>query len=167
MAVTRRDLFRIGRKAPEMRPPWAAVEDVFLSRCSRCGDCVAACPQKILGIGDGGFPTIAFARGACDFCGGCATACKTGALARRDGTPALPLVTAASAGCLSLNGTSCRVCGEWCEAGAIRFRLMVGGRAEVQVDGERCTGCGACVARCPVGAVAMLRRPQEEMAVCA
>lgn len=158
MSLTRRDLFRGGRKASAPRPPWALVEDAFLARCSRCGDCVGVCREKVLGIGDGGFPTIGFARGGCSFCGDCVAVCKPGALARHDGR-ALPLVVAAGTGCLSLHGTACRVCGEWCGDGAIGFRLMIGGRAEVRVDAERCNGCGACVARCPVGAITVQQRP--------
>ena len=170
MVLTRRDLFRAGRKTPQPRPPWALAEQQFLDRCTRCGDCVAACPQKVLGVGDGEYPTIGFARGGCTFCGDCVTVCKPGALARHDGR-ALPLLAAAADGCLSLHGTACRVCGEWCEDGAISFRLMIGGRAEVRVDAEKCSGCGACVARCPVGAITVEQRsgarPREESAECA
>lgn len=170
MALTRRDLLRAGRKMSGLRPPWAVAEEAFLDRCSRCGDCVGACPERILAVGDGGFPIIGFAHGACTFCGDCAAACKPGALARHDGR-ALPLLAVTGAGCLSLQGTACRVCGEWCGEGAITFRLIIGGRAEPRVDGERCSGCGACVGRCPASAITMHRhvggQPREERAVCA
>lgn len=166
MAVTRRELFRLGRTAPEFRPPWALAEDQFLDRCNRCGDCLAACPRHLLSPGGGGFPVIGFARGGCDFCGACATACKPAALARREGA-VLPLLAAVAASCLSAAGTHCRVCGDWCEAAALRFRPLVGGRAQVEIDGGRCTGCGACVARCPATALTMLHRPAKELAACA
>lgn len=167
MALSRRDLFRGGRTSPELRPPWALTEEGFLSRCTRCGDCVAACRDKLLSLGSGGFPTIGFARGGCNFCGDCAAACKPKALLRRAEAPAMPLTATVSAGCLARQGIACRVCGEWCDAGAIRFRPALGGKAEVQVDAEGCNGCGACVGRCPAKAVAMQQRPQEELAVCA
>ena len=38
---------------------------------------------------------------------------------------------------------------------AIRFRLATAGRSFAQLDLARCTGCGACVAVCPAGAVTM------------
>lgn len=167
MAVTRREFFRLGRTAPELRPPWALAEESFLDRCNRCGDCVAACPRHLLALGAGGFPVIGFSRGGCDVCGACAAVCRPGALARHDDRPALPLLAAVANTCLSLAGTHCRVCGDWCEAGALRFRPLLGGRAQVQIDDGRCTGCGACVARCPAGALAMQRRPASELAACA
>lgn len=80
--------------------------------------------------------------------------------------PATPALAVAGPACLSLAGTACRVCGEWCEAGAIGFRLMTGGRAEVRVDAGRCDGCGDCVPRCPVRAIRMADRA-EETAECA
>ena len=62
--ASRRGFLR-GRPRPraEIRPPWALTEPAFSARCTRCGDCLTACPQKILVAGDGGFPTVDFARG--------------------------------------------------------------------------------------------------------
>jgi ferredoxin-type protein NapF len=75
-----------------------------------------------------------------------------------------PQVAAIAASCLSLNGTSCRICAEHCEVGAIRFRLELGGRARPSV-GESCDGCAACLPVCPVGAVFLIAKP--EAAPCA
>lgn len=49
----------------------------------------------------------------------------------------------------------CRTCGDACEAAAIRFRPRLGGAALPEVDGEKCTGCGACVAPCPAAAITL------------
>jgi ferredoxin-type protein NapF len=78
----------------------------------------------------------------------------------------MPVLATADTACLSLHGTACRVCGEWCESGAITFRLMTAGRAEVRVDAGRCDGCGDCAGRCPVGAIRMAALA-EETAECA
>ncbi|MBL8673095.1 MAG: 4Fe-4S binding protein [Alphaproteobacteria bacterium] len=75
--------------------------------------------------------------------------------------------------CLSASGVACRVCAEHCEHGAIRFRLMSGGRSSPLLDAAACTGCGACRAPCPVGAISLVPSPvpdpapRAETAACA
>ena len=58
--------------------------------------------------------------------------------------------------CLSRSGTVCRICEEFCEVDAIRFRLLGRGRSEPVVDAGRCTACRACVTACPVGAISLI-----------
>jgi ferredoxin-type protein NapF len=67
--ASRRGFFR-GRPRPkaEIRPPWALAESLFTDCCTRCNDCIDACPEQIIVIGDGGYPTIDFKRGECTFC---------------------------------------------------------------------------------------------------
>ena len=62
--ASRRGFFR-GRPRPkaENRPPWALAEALFVDRCTRCNDCLSACPEHILVASDGGFPTVDFKRG--------------------------------------------------------------------------------------------------------
>lgn len=57
--------------------------------------------------------------------------------------------------CLSRTGTVCRVCEEFCDLEAIRFRLLGRGRSEPVIDHERCTLCRACLPACPVGAMSI------------
>lgn len=47
LAVVRRWSARV-LAAPPFRPPGALAEEAFLSRCARCGRCVAACPTRVL-----------------------------------------------------------------------------------------------------------------------
>jgi ferredoxin-type protein NapF len=152
--ASRRGFFR-GRPRPqaEIRPPWALAEDAFVATCTRCGDCLAACPERILVVGDGGYPTVAFANGECTFCSACVDACRPGALLRAGNAAPWKLVAVAGADCLPRKGIECRVCGDFCGARAIRFTPRIGGSPLPEIDGERCTGCGACVAPCPVAAM--------------
>lgn len=77
---------------------------------------------------------------------------------------ALDRVAQIGAACLSTQGVACRMCEEQCDADAIRFRLAPGGRALPFIALERCDGCGACAAPCPVGAVALIARaPQSSV----
>ena len=57
--------------------------------------------------------------------------------------------------CLSENSVVCRSCGEACDVGAIRFKLVVGGSALLEMNTTQCNGCGECISVCPVGAIEM------------
>jgi ferredoxin-type protein NapF len=129
------------------RMPWAVAG--FFDLCRRCDDCIRACEESVVVRGDGGFPTVDFSRGGCSFCGACAYACGQGALDRRT-SPVWRLAAAIGDGCLSARGITCRACGDACETRAIRFRLQPGGRAIPGVDTSLCSGCGGCIAICPI-----------------
>lgn len=157
MSVSRRGFLR-GRfraSSTDFRPPWAVDPEAFETRCTRCGDCAECCPTRIIKIGEGGYPKVDFGSGECTFCGECVTVCKSGALSREPEQSPWGLRVAITDKCLARQGVECRVCGECCETSAIRFRPRLGGVAELVPDLARCTGCGACFAPCPVGAIAM------------
>ena len=158
--VSRRQFLRgdlSGRNAP-LRPPWALEEERFLEVCTRCGDCAKACPQKILVI-ERGYPRVNFFEGECDFCAECVKACKPRAL-RREGEDSPPwrLAPLIASSCIAQQNIICRSCGDACEAGAIRFSHRPGCVPRPEVEGDKCTGCGACVAPCPAKAIAVQRK---------
>ena len=142
------------------RPPWALEEALFTSLCSRCDQCLAACPTGLLVKGSGGFPEADFQQGHCTFCGDCRTACQTVALQKSPDISPWPIVARIGDECLARQKVVCRTCGERCEAGAIAFGPQLGGVPLPRLDTERCTGCGECVADCPTRAIAMLRPAQ-------
>lgn len=152
---------RVRAAAPAPRPPWAREERDFISSCTRCDACIDACPTAILVRADGGFPAVDFSRGECTFCGDCVTHCAPRALLRPAEGDA-PWSSKASIGqaCLAAAGVECRVCGENCPVGAIRFRPRIGGVALPQLEAEACTGCGACFAPCPTRAI-VVQAPVE------
>ena len=155
--VNRRQFLRGNfRTAPApQRPPWALAEEQFISACSRCGDCVPVCPTRIIVVVRG-FPEVDFKRGECTFCGACATACIDRALVNSD-TRNQPWAIKArvAESCLAQHGVECRICGDHCGVAAIRFSPRLGGPPVAEIDVAACTGCGACVAPCPVNAISI------------
>ena len=160
VSISRMQFLRGRFRDPDgaVRPPWALAGDAFTDACSRCDLCLPACPTRILVRGMGGFPQVDFRRGECTFCGDCVSACPTpaldGAARLRDEAPWRVLARIADT-CLAMNKVVCRTCAEACEARAIRFLPTLGGVSAPELNSETCTGCGACVVPCPVGAVSM------------
>lgn len=142
-------------RPPAPRPPWALAEDLFVNACTRCAECVPACPTRIIVIVRG-YPEVDFKRGECTFCGACAAACRPGALQDSE-CQIWPWAIKAQVAdtCLASRGVECRSCGERCAAAAIRFSPRLGGPPVPSIDGNACTGCGACVAPCPVSAISV------------
>jgi len=143
--------------SPPATPPWAGSADEFIDRCTRCGDCLTACPENILRTGDGGFPVIDFSNGSCTFCGACVDRCQSGALSRQVDPPWLR-VARIEESCLTHQGVYCQSCRDGCDVRAIDFPHRAGESIpKPRIDASRCTGCGACVSVCPVNAVSVTR----------
>jgi len=160
MDPSRRFFLRGGVRPPAAlaslpRPPWALPEAAFTQTCTRCEACIDACPQHILSRGDGGYPVVSFSSNGCNECKRCTDICLPKALLPEPART--PWAWRASIGdlCLAARRVECRVCGEMCDANAIRFRPTLGGVAQPAVSLVDCTGCGQCVATCPTQAIHM------------
>ena len=152
--TSRRDILRGQLRGSDVLRPPGSLTVGFARACTGCGECAAACPEAIIRTDNRGGVLLDLSFGACTFCGACARACPTDALAE-ERLADWPWTAAISNDCLSVNAVSCRACEDACEARAIRFRPALGGRAHPSVDAAGCTGCGACIAICPVGAVSL------------
>lgn len=143
---------RVRPQAVPMRPPWALPEADFLARCTRCGNCGVICPSKIIRLQDG-YPQIDFSNGSCTFCAECVRVCIPAALHREAEKPPWLLKAGVTDACIANKGVECRICGEQCDLTAIRFSPRLEGPPLPVIHSESCTGCGACVAPCPVNAI--------------
>ena len=152
--LARRGLFR-GRlrvAEPPVQLPWSVAWPQFSAGCTRCGDCLGACPEQILVNGEGGFPTVDFQRGECTFCGDCVAACKEPLFRPASETP-WQYKASIAANCLANGQVYCQRCQDSCEPRAIRFIPTLGRVPTPVIELDSCNGCGACEQDCPVGSI--------------
>jgi len=145
-----------------LRPPGALPEPAFQAICTRCDDCVAACPKwavrkagSELGEGLAGTPVIVPVDQPCWMCADtpCIAACEPGALRplERLADARMGAVRVRAEACYSAQGSICEVCEERCPVRPRPIRLARG--EAPAIDAEGCTGCGVCAWLCPARAL--------------
>lgn len=113
-----------------IRPPHALGEMEFLTTCTRCGECVDACPHRVvfslpsrLGPAVTNTPALDLINKGCHLCADwpCVTACEPGALKLPQTEPnaAVPMPRIAGAridpqSCLPYSGPECGACAPSC-----------------------------------------------------
>ena len=146
-------------ESPFPRPPWARVNAEFMALCTHCNQCIEHCPQRVLRASDESddnlqkLPVLILEYGVCDFCGQCVDHCPSGALHREEGVK-LQVIAQVNDHCQRKYQPHCNLCVEACEAQAITLtenRL-------IQVDANRCTGCGVCSLDCYIKAISLVKR---------
>nr|WP_237358689.1 ferredoxin-type protein NapF [Rhizobium etli] len=138
-------------------PPGASTES--LEACTGCGLCAERCPTGIICLLDG-LPSIDFEFGECTFCGACKTACPEPVF-QPEAAKRFAHMAVVTDGCLARKDIACQACGESCPEQAIRFRPRIGGPFLPELKAGMCSGCGACLQVCPVGAIALQARDGE------
>ena len=126
-----------------LRPPGAVGEAIFLERCTKCSDCMKACPHESIVIHQDGTPVIYPDQIPCYLCDDtpCIAACATEAL--------LPVVSVNEArmGVAVINhrlctaGQGCHACVSKCPTDALTMDFDA---QRLVVAVERCVGCGMC-----------------------
>ena len=147
-----------------LRPPGAASEKDFLSRCIRCAKCLQACPYKsirLAGFFDGlsvmGTPVISPRETPCYLCMKCPTVCPSGALDRtlKDRKKVhMGVASVNKKECLAWQDTLCRSCYQNCPI--FDEAITMDENLRPVVDEKKCVGCGICENVCPVETAAIV-----------
>ena len=135
-----------------LRPPGAVLERTFLELCTRCDDCVNACPAKCIkkstakGMAD--TPVISPREEPCVLCNDlpCIKACTTGALVPVEREQvAMGVAQIDKKKCFAWNGQDCHDCSAKCP---FPGEAIVLDDFRPVINEEKCTGCGLCEQAC-------------------
>lgn len=153
-----------------LRPPGAVPEPDFLRLCTRCDDCIAACPAACIvrvpeGEADAGTPVIVPDSRACVMCAelSCTHVCPEQAL-RPLSDPAelrIGIAFLDEAVCYAYNGSFCNTCVTLCPTEP--KAILLNQRQRPVVDTSPCTGCGLCEERCPTTPRAIRVQVQDRL----
>lgn len=149
------------------RPPGAlASEKKFQQACTRCNDCIVACPHGVIfNLGPYSGPVLNTNLFACHLCEDfpCIQSCDEGALLPMPENT-LPWFGTAhlveehclnygpnrkSSGRAKKRTPYCKLCVEACPVDAIQLN-----QEKLPEIEDHCTGCGLCIQSCPVDPVA-------------
>jgi MauM/NapG family ferredoxin protein len=154
-----------------LRPPGAVVEKDFAGICVRCGNCVRACPSRIIypDVGSAGLtgllaPVIHYEKNYCrEDCAACTKACPTGALhplgvnQKREYVIGEALLDT-SLCLLALQEKDCDACKRACPFEAVQIHWDEEQYVAYPViDFHKCNGCGACEVACPAKGTKAIR----------
>jgi ferredoxin-type protein NapG len=127
-----------------LRPPGAVLEPLFLERCTKCNDCVKACPHgAIVFHQQDGTPVLLPDQVPCYLCDDlpCIAACATEALLPVSGREEIRMGTAVVNHRLCTAGQGCHACVSKCPTDALAMDFDA---QRLVVMAERCVGCGMC-----------------------
>jgi len=131
-----------------LRPPGAVEDALFLERCTKCSDCIKACPPgAIVAHANDGTPVIFADQSPCLLCEDfpCIAACATEALVPVHGIGDVRMGIAAISHRLCTAGQGCQACVSKCPTNALSMDIEL---LRLVIAPEACVGCGMCEMVC-------------------
>lgn len=131
-----------------LRPPGAVSDPLFQERCTKCGDCLKACPYgSIQAHALTGYPVIYPDQTPCYLCEDfpCIAACPEEALLPVEGREQVTMGLAAVSHARCTASQGCHACVSQCPMDALAMDFAA---FRLRVDESRCVGCGICEQTC-------------------
>lgn len=131
-----------------LRPPGAVEEPLFLERCTKCSDCITACPPgAIVAQAGDGTPVLFADQSPCLLCEDlpCIAACATDALMPVDHIGVVRMGVATISHRLCTAGQGCHACVSKCPTSALELDFE---SLRLAVSPKTCVGCGICESVC-------------------
>jgi ferredoxin-type protein NapG len=149
-----------------LRPPGAVEESAFLERCTKCSDCIEACPPgAIIPSAIDGTPVLFADQSPCVLCEDlpCIAACATEALMPVDHIGDVRMGIAVIMDRLCTAGQGCHACVSKCPTDALAMDVE---SLRLVLSPESCVGCGMCESVCKAvnDHVAIRIRPARQLA---
>jgi ferredoxin-type protein NapG len=165
---------KITRRVPLLRPPGAITERQFLQACTRCDECLHACPKdaiqrvpKKMGFLIAGSPYIDPKKIPCVMCDDlpCISVCPDGALVPPPNNDRMEV----KMGYAILDKKNCQAYGDtFCQQCVIDCPIpgaIIQKDQKPIIDKRTCTGCGVCVLSCSTVNIPLAIKIKPQMVI--
>ena len=151
------------------RPPASISPEIFNTLCIRCGNCIKACPSKIITHHSDPFdllswmtPEVNFNSGYClEMCNLCSRVCPSGSITLFSPEAKKQIFMGSAeiiySDCLLAKNSECDRCKAACRYDSITIEPS-GELIQMKpvIKSEKCVGCGACAVICPARTIKMI-----------
>ncbi|WP_456456926.1 4Fe-4S dicluster domain-containing protein [Thermovibrio sp.] len=136
-----------------VRPPGSGEEEEFLKLCTKCHQCVKACPTGVIDLVKDMHPIVFetpymnFKNNYCEKCYLCVDTCESGALSRENLKKYKLVAKLVKDRCVAFQDIFCQSCYWSCPK--MDKAITLKDFTYPEFHQQECIGCGRCIHACP------------------